>query len=92
ALNREEGLSVADFAGSQKAGTSALMAALDAAKAGRKVMVAAADKRHARAASTHELQYGDGAAALMVGTDKVIAKFLGGYSTSVDFVDHFRGD
>lgn len=92
ALNREEGLAVADFAGSQKAGTSALMAALDAAKAGRRVMVAASDKRKTRVASAHELQFGDGAAALMVGTDKVIAKFLGGYSTSVDFVDHFRGD
>jgi len=33
ALNREEGLAVADFAGSQKAGTSALMAALEAADA-----------------------------------------------------------
>ncbi len=92
ALNREEGLAVADFAGSQKAGTTALMAALDAARGGRRVMVAASDKRKTRVASTHELQFGDGAAALMVGTDKVIAKFLGGYSTSVDFVDHFRGD
>lgn len=92
ALQREEGLAVADFAGSQKAGTSALMAALDAARGGRRVMVAASDKRKARVASAHELQFGDGAAALMVGTDKVIAKFLGGYSTSVDFVDHFRGD
>lgn len=92
ALNREEGLAVADFAGSQKAGTTALIAALDAARGGRRVMVAASDKRKTRVASTHELQFGDGAAALMVGTDKVIAKFLGGYSTSVDFVDHFRGD
>lgn len=92
ALNREDGLAVADFAGSQKAGTTALMAALDAASAGRRVMVAASDKRKTRVASAHELQFGDGAAALMVGADKVIAKFLGGYSTSVDFVDHFRGD
>jgi 3-hydroxy-3-methylglutaryl CoA synthase len=92
ALHREDGLSVADFAGSLKAGTTALMAALDAAKAGRRVLVAAADKRHARVASSNEMQFGDGAAALCIGTDKVIAKFLGGYATSIDFVDHFRGD
>lgn len=92
ALHREDGLAVADFGGSLKCGTAALMAGLDAAKAGRKVMVAAADKRQAKVASANEMQYGDGAAALSLGTDKVIAKFLGGYSTSVDFVDHFRGD
>ncbi len=92
ALHREDGLSVADFGGSLKCGTTALMAALDAAKGGRKVMVAAADRRMARVASANEMQFGDGAAALSIGTDKVIAKFLGGYSTSVDFIDHFRGD
>jgi hydroxymethylglutaryl-CoA synthase len=92
ALHREQGLSVADFAGSQKCATTALIAALDAAKAGRSVLVAAADKRQAKVASANEMQYGDGAAALIVGGKDPIANFLGSHSMSIDFVDHFRGE
>lgn len=92
ALHREQGLSVADFGGSQKCATTALMAALDAAKAGRTVLVAASDKRMAKVASANEMQYGDGAAALLVGAKDPVAAYLGGHSVSIDFVDHFRGD
>ena len=92
ALHREQGLAAQDFAGSLKCATSALKSGLDSAQAGRKVMVAASDKRRARVASANELQFGDGAAALLLGTEKVIAKYLGGNSVSMDFVDHFRGD
>jgi 3-hydroxy-3-methylglutaryl CoA synthase len=92
ALTVEQGLMAADIGGSQKAGTSALIAGLNAAGSGAPTMVAAADKRLTRVASASELQYGDGAAALMLGTDKVIAKLIGTRSVSMDFVDHFRGD
>ena len=34
---------------------------------------------------------GDGAAALLVGHDDVIAEFEGSHSVSHDFVDHYRG-
>jgi len=91
ALHRED-LSVADFAGSQKCATTALISALDAAKNGRTVLVAAADRRQAKVASTNEMQYGDGAAAVLVGGKDAIANFLGAHSVSKDFVDHFRGD
>ena len=38
------------------------------------------------------MNYGDGAAALLCGTENVIAKLVGHHSVSMDFVDHFRGD
>jgi hydroxymethylglutaryl-CoA synthase len=91
ALLLDEGVLAADLGGSQKAGTSALIAGLTAAQAGLTTLVAAADKRPARVASSQELQYGDGAAAVLCGSERVIARLLGHRSTSVDFVDHFRG-
>src|SRR6185437_3404949 len=92
ALNVEQNLSATDVGGSLKAGTSALIAGLNASKDGAPSLVAAADKRLARVASSSELNYGDGAAALLCGTENVIARLVGHHSVSMDFVDHFRGD
>ena len=92
ALNVEQNLSTTDIGGSLKAGTSALIAGLNASKDGAPSLVAAADKRMARVASANELNYGDGAAALLCGTENVIAKLVGHHSVSMDFVDHFRGE
>lgn len=92
ALNVEQNLSATDIGGSLKAGTSALIAGLNASKDGAPSLVAAADKRMARVASANELNYGDGAAALLCGTENVIAKLVGHHSVSMDFVDHFRGE
>jgi 3-hydroxy-3-methylglutaryl CoA synthase len=93
ALNLPEAISSFDVTSSQRAGTSALIAALDAVKAGRAKapLVTAGEKRKARAASSLEMAYGDAAAAFRLGRDKVIAKFLGSHSLTIDFVDHFRG-
>ena len=94
ALSLPETVSSADFGGSQRAATSALAAALNAVKAGtaKHALVVSAEKRKAKAASTQELSFGDGAGALEIGTNNVIAKLLGSASVTVDFVDHFRGD
>ena len=93
ALSIEQNLLASDVGGSLKAGTSALIAGLNASKnGGGPALVAAADKRMARVASSNELNYGDGAAALLCGTENVIAKLVGHHSVSMDFVDHFRGD
>jgi len=92
ALNVEQDLMASDVGGSQKAGTSALIAGLNASRGGRSSLVAAADKRMTRVASANELNYGDGAAALLCGTENVVAKLVGHHSVSMDFVDHFRGD
>src|ERR1043165_2305310 len=81
ALSIEQNLSASDIGGSLKAGTQAL-------GAGR----THAHNRRPRVASANELNYGDGAAALLCGTENVIAKLVGHHSVSMDFVDHFRGD
>jgi len=94
ALSLAEEISSFDVTSSQRAGTSALLAGLDSVKAGRSkaAVVVAAERRKARAASSQELAYGDAGAAIAVGEDKVIAKFLGSHSVTLDFVDHFRGE
>ena len=92
ALSLAEGLSSLDITSSQRAGTSAMLAALDGVASGRlkSPLVVAGEKRKARGASSQELAYGDAAAAFTLGKDKVIAKFLGSHSVTLDFVDHFR--
>ncbi|MHA1569452.1 MAG: hydroxymethylglutaryl-CoA synthase family protein [Alphaproteobacteria bacterium] len=92
ALNLREGISTMDVTSSQRAGTTALLAGLNAVKGGaaKNVLVTATDKRKTRAASVQELQFGDGAAALMVGDKGVIAEFKGSHSVAIDFVDHYR--
>src|SRR5918996_1312043 len=59
-----------------------------ASDVGGPALVAAADKRLARVASSNELNYGDGAAALLCGTENTIANLVGHHSVSMDFVDH----
>ncbi|MBN1289296.1 MAG: 3-hydroxy-3-methylglutaryl CoA synthase [Actinobacteria bacterium] len=88
-----EKIRTSDFAGGLKAGTSALLAALDIASSGDggKTMVTASDMRLGLAGSPQELIFGDGAGALIVGNDNVIAEFKGSYSSGHDFGDHVRG-
>ena len=90
ALNLGSALAVLDVTGSQRAATSALATAL-ASGSGKEILVAAGEHRRAKAASTQEMHYGDGAAAILVGTGKPVARLLGAHSETVDFVDHFRG-
>ena len=94
ALSLPDELSSFDVTSSQRAGTSALLAGLDAVKAGRSksALVVAGERRKARAASSAELAYGDAGAAIALGANHVIAKFLGSHSVTLDFVDHFRGE
>jgi 3-hydroxy-3-methylglutaryl CoA synthase len=95
ALTLERSAGAADVTGSQKAGVTALSSALAACvdiPEGLNVLVCAADKRRARAASTQELDYGDAGAAFLVGRKDSIADWIGGAVTTADFVDHFRGE
>ena len=81
-----------DVAGSQRAGTSALIAACQVARGGGgPVLVTSAEKRRTKAASPLELTTGDAAAALLVGEGDGVAKLLGHATFSTDFVDHYRG-
>lgn len=91
ALTLAEDVEALETGGSQRAALSALVQAANKVRAeGHNALVVAADSRKARAASTQELDYGDGAAALLLGTEKVIAEYLGSSALTVDFVDHFR--
>jgi len=95
ALTLAPHIHAADITGCQKAGVTALAQALLMAgnlKDGERILVAAADRRRARAASSQELDFGDGAGAIQVGEgDGVIAEWIGHAASSADFVDHFRG-
>ncbi len=94
ALNApEEGAMNADFGSCLKAGTTAAVSALQAVESGQKnnVLVAASDLRKSKMATLAEMFTGDGAAAVLFGRDNVIAEFKGSYSTSYDFIDHYKG-
>ena len=91
ALTLSDRIGALDVTGSQRAGTSALIQALDAApQRSRPQLCLASDLRKALPASEAELMQGDGAAAFVIGQGDVIARFLGSYSETIDFVDHYR--
>ncbi len=91
ALTLDDDIEAIDLGGSQRSALSAVAQAAARVQAGGgDVLVLAADTRKARAASPQELDYGDGAASLLLGSDNVLAEFLGAGALSVDFVDHFR--
>jgi hydroxymethylglutaryl-CoA synthase len=90
ALDLRAGVRTADFSGSLKSGTTALLSAFDAASNGTSIMVCASDNRVGKPGSSQEHTFGDGAAALLAGTEGVIAEFKGSYSVSHDFVDYRR--
>ena len=78
-----------EFAGSTRAGLSAVIAACESGIDGDR-MVVAADARTGKPGSTQEMQYGCGAGALTLGSGDVLAKFLGAETLSVPFVSSFR--
>ena len=92
ALQLGHSLQTLDIAGSQRAGTSALVTALQTvAGGGGPTLVLGGEKRRTRAASPLELTTGDGAAALLIAEGDGAARLLGHATESVDFVDHYRG-
>ena len=91
ALGLADDVDALDVGGSMRAGTSATIAGLAlAAAGGRPVIVAAAEHRRSKPGSAQEFGNGDAAAALVLGTEKVIARVLATHSVTRDFVDHFR--
>lgn len=89
ALDLSDTIAADDRGGSLRAGTSALLSALQGS--GSAHLIAAADLRKARAASDAEMLQGDASAAVLVGNgDDVIARLVASHSVTVDFVDHYR--
>jgi len=92
ALDLGSGLRTADFADSLKSGTSAIHFACDAVTAAGKgnYLVCGADCRVGSPGSAEEMTVGDGAAAVTIGNDDVVATFEGSHSLSYDFPDYRR--
>lgn len=87
ALNLPDAVGAMDVAGSQRAATSALLAALGGAET---TLVAAAEIATPKPASEREMTSGDAAAALLIGKGTPIARLVARHSVTMDFVDHFR--
>jgi 3-hydroxy-3-methylglutaryl CoA synthase len=92
ALNLGQNLMTMDITSTLRSGTSGLVNALTMAKGtDGSILFTASEHRRSKTSTTNELMYGDGAAALLLGSgDDVIAEYLGGYQAAVDFVDHYR--
>lgn len=91
ALDLENNIRTADFLGSNKSGTGALLSAFDAIKGDiSNILVCASDCRMSKPGSSQEPLYGDGAAAILMSSDDVIATLEGFYSVSYDFPDRWK--
>jgi len=93
-LGMGAGTYTADFGGSLRCGTNALRAAMDAVNSGslKNVLVLAADRRIALPNGGNEMAFGDGAGALLIGTQGVVASVDSFYSMSDEIIDVFRSD
>ena len=95
ALNlKTSGLRTADVTSSQRAGTSGLLLALDIVAGGKdaEAVLVASEHRRTQCATREEMLFGDGAAAVSLGTRNVLAEYLASHSQATDFVDHYRSD
>lgn len=94
ALDLRREVFTSDFCNSLGSGAGALKAACDAVNAGsaQKVLVVASDCRLPAPNSAFEPLLGDGAAAMLVSKDNVIAKIEASYNVSSDFLDIWRRD
>ena len=92
ALNLTTGIRTAEFTGSLKAGTAALLSANDAVGSGsaRNLLVCGADSQLGKAGGSAEMLFGDGGAAFVIGTEGVIASIEGSHSLTYDFPGHYR--
>ncbi len=90
ALHLPPALRSLDAGGSLRVATSTLATALAAAGTDGHALLAAGDHRQAKAGSSQEMQYGDGAAALLIGSGRPIAQLVGARSETIDFVPQFR--
>lgn len=89
AIGLASDVSSSDCAGSLRAGTSALLQALESNREGE-TLVVASDARRAKPGSAQEMAYGAGAVAMTVGSENIIARLIGHASRTAPFVDHYR--
>lgn len=92
ALDLKRGTITADFANSLRAGTIAMRAALDTIAAGsaKKLLVVASDCRLGHPSTVYEGMFGDGAAAILLGSSDVVASVDGSHTHYDDIMDLWR--
>jgi 3-hydroxy-3-methylglutaryl CoA synthase len=93
-LNLKNPVWTTDFSGSLRSGTNALKAALDAVESGslKNILVCASELRLAHPGGDKEMSFGDGAAALLIGSGKVAAEIEGSYTHYNELIDVWRSD
>ena len=94
ALSLRRDVQTTDLGSSTRSGLSALRAALDAVAAGsaKRVLVIASDCRMAAPGTPMEAHLGDGAAALLIANQDVLAEFEEGHAISDEIVDVWRSE
>ena len=94
AVDLENEITTSDFGATLRAGTGALKAALASVKSGaaKNVLAVAADCRIGEPGSTDEQNFGDGAAAFLIGSEGVAAAIEDSYSISDEITDVWRTD
>lgn len=92
ALECGESCQSTDFSGSTRSSTAALLAGLNQIRSGSFSwgIVTASEVRKAKPGSADEFMQGDGAAAVVIGNENVIADFKGSLSISADFPSPLR--
>lgn len=93
-LDLPQGTATVDFSGSLRCGTNAMKAALDAVAAGsaENVLVVAADMRMGYPAGPAEMNFGDGAAAVLIGATDLLAEVEHFDSRYHEIQDTWRSD
>lgn len=92
ALDLRRDIMTADVTGVLRAGTTAMKMAMDSVNGGsaKQVLVVASDTRLATPRGDMERNLGDGAAALLIGQDGVVASIEGIHSVSENMLDVWR--
>lgn len=88
-LDAPQKLRTADFGGSLRAGSAAMLAAFDARQ---KTMVTMSDCRLGAADGKFETELGDGAAAFLLGTEDLLATLDGVASVAKNAIDQWRSN
>jgi 3-hydroxy-3-methylglutaryl CoA synthase len=94
ALDLDKEALTVDFSNSLRCGTNAMAAAADAVTSGsaQNVLVCAAENRVGYPAGTMEASFGDGAVALLIGKEGIIATIEGSYTLFDEILDVWRSD
>jgi len=94
ALDLKRNIRTADFTNSLRSATIAMRAAMDAIAAGsaKKVLVVAADCRMGQPSTEYEQAFGDGSAAILLGSADLIASIDGSHTHYNDIMDLWRLD